>query len=296
MKTTWLHWKKNAENESRTRPMVGTLVLGGSIATLLAAVAYAAKPETRTTPVEANRAEAASIIREALDSSPASPDDARFRLVKAAEEAAKRLGTDSLIAQDLLRAAEQAKQSNSDVPTVRKAFEKAHQTLTFQPLMEAELPRGYPVPGPLGEIRVKQYPAYRMAVSKSGSSAFWSLFSHIKRHDIAMTAPVEMSYGKADESKPSEQSMAFLYGDPDMGQTGPDGNVEVVDAEPVTVVSIGLNGSRSETRIEQARDQLLNWLAESSQYEVVGPMRVLGYNSPFVPRDRKYWEVQIPVR
>lgn len=296
MKTTWLHCKKDSKNKNRTGPMVSSFVLGGSIAAILAAVAYSAKPETRTTPVEANRAEAASIIREALDSSPASPDDARSRLVRAAEEAAKRLGTDSLIAQDILRAAEQAKQSNSDVPTIRKALEKAHQTLTFQPLMEAELPRGYPAPGPLGEIRIKQYPAYRMAVSESGSTAFWSLFSHIKRHDIPMTAPVEMSYGKADASRPTEQSMAFLYSDPDIGQTGSDGNVEVVDAEPVTVVSIGLNGSRSETRIEQARDQLLNWLAESSQYEVAGPMRVLGYNSPFVPRDRKYWEVQIPVR
>ena len=296
MNTAWLHWKKDVDNKSRTGPMVGTLVLGGSIATLLAAVACAAKPETRTTPVEVNRSEAASIIREALDSSPASPDDLRPRLVKAAEEAAKRLGTDSLIAQDILRAAERAKQSNTDLTAVREALEKAHQTLTFQPLMEAELPRGYPVPGPLGEIRVKQYPAYRMAVSESGSTAFWSLFGHIKRHDIAMTAPVEMSYGKADASKPTERSMAFLYGDPGMGQTGPDGNVEVVDAEPVTVISIGLNGPRSDTKIEQARDQLMSWITESSQYEVAGPMRVLGYNSPFVPRDRKYWEVQIPIR
>lgn len=296
MKTAWLHWKKDAKNKIRTGPMVSSFVVGGTIVAIIAAVVCAAKPETRTSPLESSREEAASIIREALDSSLASPDDSWSRHVKAAEEAAKRLGTDSLIAQDILRAAEQAKQSNSDVPTVRKALEKAHQTLTFQPLMEAELPRGYPAPGPLGEIRIKQYPAYRMAVSKGGTTAFWSLFSHIKRHDIPMTAPVEMSYGKADASRPTEQSMAFLYGAPDMGQTGSDGNVEVVDAEPVTVVSIGLNGSRSETRIEQARDQLLNWLAESSQYEVAGPMRVLGYNSPFVSRDRKYWEVQIPVR
>jgi hypothetical protein len=29
---------------------------------------------------------------------------------------------------------------------------------------------------------------------------------------------------------------------------------------------------------------------------VAGPMRVMGYNSPFVPRDLNFFEVQIPVK
>lgn len=33
-----------------------------------------------------------------------------------------------------------------------------------------------------------------------------------------------------------------------------------------------------------------------SQYEQSGPVRVMGYNSPFVARDRQFFEVQIPVR
>lgn len=296
MKTTWLQWGSNANEKSRKGPMLGSLILGSSIVMLLAAVAYAARPETKTLPLESNRAEAAALIRRALDADEASSTDTMTRLAEAGTQAAKLLGDSSLIAKDVLLAAKTAQQPDAEVVTVRQAMLDAHKMLTFQPLMEAELPRGYPAPGPLGEILVKEYPAYRMAVSKSGGTAFWSLFQHIKRNDIAMTAPVEMSYGDAESAKPAEQSMAFLYGEPDMGRIGMDENVEVVDAQPVTVVSIGFNGRRSEAKIEQARDQLMTWLAEHSGYEVSGPMRVLGYNSPFVPRDRQYWEVQVPVR
>lgn len=296
MKTTWMQWGSNADEKSRKGPMLGSLILGSSIVMLLAAVAYSARPEGNAVPLESNRAEAAALIRQALDSDKASATDVLTRLAEAGTRAAQLLGENSLIAKDLLRTAKAAQQPGADLAAVRQAMLEAHKMLTFQPLMEAELPRGYPAPGPLGEIRVKEYPAYRMAVSKSGGAAFWSLFQHIKRHDIAMTAPVEMSYGDAESAKPAEQSMAFLYGEPDMGQTGMDGNVEVVDAQPVTVVSIGFNGRRSEAKIEMARDQLMTWLAEHAGYEVTGTLRVLGYNSPFVPRDRQYWEVQVPVR
>ncbi len=296
MKTTWLQWGSNADEKSRKGPMLGSLILGSSIVMLLAAVAYSARPEANAVPLESNRAEAAAMIRQALDSDEAPASDVLTRLTEAGMRAAQLLRDDSLIAKDLLRTAKTAQQPDADLAAVRQVMLEAHKTLTFQPLMEAELPRGYPAPGPLGEIRVKEYPAYRMAVSEGGGAAFWSLFQHIQRNDIAMTAPVEMGYGDADAAKPAEQSMAFLYGEPEMGQAGVDGNVEVVDAQPVTVVSIGFNGRRSDSKIEEARDQLTVWLAEHSGYEVSGPMRVLGYNSPFVPRDRQYWEVQLPVR
>lgn len=296
MKATWLQWGNKADDRSRFSPMIGSMILVGSIVALLAAVAYAARPDTKPAPVEANRSEAATLIRQALDTSDTAAADVKAHLAEAAKQAAKLLGGDSLIAGGLLAAAEQASQPDSDLVPVRQAFEKAHKMLTFQPLMEAELPRGFPNPGPLGEIRVKEYPAYRMAKSKSGGTAFWTLFRHIKRHEIAMTAPVEMTYGDAESTRPAEQSMAFLYGEPEMGQAGVDGNVEVVDSQPVTVVSIGLNGQRGDSVIEQARDQLMKWIAGQSEYEVAGSLRVLGYNSPFVPRDRQYWEVQVPVR
>ena len=276
--------------------MIGSLILGGSIVTLLAAVAYSARPEARTAPLEPNRAEAANLIRRALDSGEKQAGDSLTRLAEAGTRAGQLLGEDSLIAKALLQTAEQARRPDADLATTREAFLNVYKKLAFQPLIEAEMPRGYPAPGPLGEIRVKEYPAYRMAVAKGGGAAFWSLFQHIKRNEIAMTAPVEMTYGDAQSARLSEQTMAFLYGEPDMGETGMEDNVEVVDAQPVTVVSFGLNGRRADAKIQQARDQLMAWLAEHEQYEVAGPLRLLGYNSPFVPRDRQYWEVQIPIR
>ena len=276
--------------------MIGSLILGGSIVTLLAAVAHSARPETKTAPLESNRGEAANVIRRALDSDEALAVNMLAQLAEAGNRAGQLLGDDSLIGNALFEAAEQARRPGADLATTREAFLKAHKALAFQPLIEAEMPQGYPAPGPLGEIRVKEYPAYRMAVAKGGGSAFWSLFQHIKRNEIAMTAPVEMTYGDAQSDRPAEQTMAFLYGDPEMGETGMEGNVEVVDAQPVKVVSFGLNGPRADTKIQQARDQLMTWLAEHEQYEVAGPLRLLGYNSPFVPRDRQYWEVQIPIR
>jgi hypothetical protein len=47
----------------------------------------------------------------------------------------------------------------------------------------------------------------------------------------------------------------------------------------------------------QAERNLRNWLDENkSRYQQSGPVRVMGYNSPFVARDRQFFEVQIPVR
>ena len=66
-------------------------------------------------------------------------------------------------------------------------------------IREAELPDGFPDPGPAGKVIVKEYPAYRLArfaalqgQPASQNGMFWPLFQHIKRNDIAMTAPVEM--------------------------------------------------------------------------------------------------------
>ena len=59
--------------------------------------------------------------------------------------------------------------------------------LAFRPLIEAELPRGFPPPTPVGELELKQYPAYRMAQTDSASgNDFWTLFQHIKNHIIKL--------------------------------------------------------------------------------------------------------------
>ena len=149
-------------------------------------------------------------------------------------------------------------------------------------------------------MRVKTYPAYRAAVIEaeedgaSSSSLFRPLFNHIKREDIAMTAPVEMTY----DAKGRQDSMAFLYRTPDMGQTGADSEdprIQVKDIPEMTVVSIGLKGSYTHDTFETARGKLNTWLKENPGYRPIGEPRYLGYNSPFVPSWMKYGEVQLPI-
>ncbi|MHC4956514.1 MAG: fasciclin domain-containing protein, partial [Planctomycetota bacterium] len=79
---------------------------------------------------------------------------------------------------------------------------------TFKPIIEADLPEGFPAPGPVGEVSLKLYPKYR-AARANGRASFWTLFTHIKKNKIAMTAPVEMAV--SDEGGDLKQTnMAFL--------------------------------------------------------------------------------------
>jgi hypothetical protein len=112
-----------------------------------------------------------------------------------------------------------------------------------------------------------------------------------------MTAPVELGYQTSEGESPRESSMAFLYGDPQLGAAGNQDGVEVIDVPAMTVVSLGMRGGRDASRIAEAQDRLQAWLDEHADaYAADGELRVLAYNSPFVPRDRRYFEVQIPIR
>lgn len=165
----------------------------------------------------------------------------------------------------------------------------------FQPIKEAAMPQGFPDYTPVGQIEVKQYPAYRKA-SAAGTAGFWTLFQHIRQNSVKMTAPVEMDFGDPTAETPQQRRMAFLYETPDQGNTGTQGNVEVSDVSAATVVSIGCRGRRTSGAIAEAQSQLLTFLEENKDaYTAVGPMRVMGYNSPFVPQDKNFFEVQIPV-
>ncbi len=170
---------------------------------------------------------------------------------------------------------------------------------------EAALPAGYPEPGPVGEVMIKTYPASRVAMVQAsemgGASAngmFRPLFNHISNQKIAMTSPVLMGYDNPDrqmESRPV--SMAFVYKDMQVGHTGPDGNVRVVDVPALTVVSVGVRGSYNEDHFQKGLEQLRAWLAQQGgKYEASGPPRYLAYNSPFVPWFLKYGEVQVPLQ
>jgi len=166
----------------------------------------------------------------------------------------------------------------------------------FRPTIEAEMPAGFPQYTPVREVQIKRYPSYRKAqADASAGGAFWALFSHIKRNEIAMTAPVEMTC--ADGDRDNQGTMAFLYGRADLGQPGRQGSVEVVDVPPMVVVSTGVRGPRTRESVAEAHERLKAWLeANREHYSADGQLRVMAYNSPFVPRNRNYFEVEIPIR
>ncbi len=224
-------------------------------------------------------------------------DAVRQRLGEALSAAAETLPETSYVA-DRLRSLKERLQDADESPAILEntvaVVRSIVRDLRFAPRAEADLPEGFPAPTPVGEVEVKEYPVYRAAVTENGSAAFWRLFSHIKKNGVEMTAPVEMRYG-SDGRRPA--SMAFLYEGPNQGQTGEDGAVTVRDEPARVVVSTGVRGSRTDAGLEKAKARVNEWLSKhADHYQQDGPGRILGYNSPFVPRDSTYWEYQVPVR
>ncbi|NBS88645.1 hypothetical protein EBS67_01360 [bacterium] len=171
--------------------------------------------------------------------------------------------------------------------------------LTFKPKVEAPVPAGFPAPTPVGVVEIKKLPVYRMAKVNNGGAGgnnFFTLFNHIKKNNIEMTAPVEMTMTEKN-GKYTESSMAFLYQETSLGKVGPQGNVAVLDTTECTVVSVGMRGSPSSENIESARRWLLEKIKNSPEaYEIAGELKVMGYNSPFMPEKLRYYEVQLPLK
>jgi hypothetical protein len=115
---------------------------------------------------------------------------------------------------------------------------------------EAPLPKGWPNPGPYNEVAEKEYPKYRAAITKGSSGlSFWTLFGHIKKKDIPMTAPVEMKMEEKD-GKMEKVNMAFLYQNTEVGKTGADGkSIEVKDVEKSKAFSYAWMGNDSSDQI-----------------------------------------------
>jgi hypothetical protein len=158
---------------------------------------------------------------------------------------------------------------------------------------EAPLPQGWPHPGPYDRVTEKKYPAYRAAFTngKGQTGAFWTLFTHIKKHDIPMTAPVEMAIEADDDGDVSRNSMAFLYQNGKVGAAGKDGpSVEVRDVPAATVLSYTWQGTDSKENISKAKSALEAQLSERDQ-KATG-FRLLGYNGPGTPRIKATWELQ----
>jgi len=177
--------------------------------------------------------------------------------------------------------------------------------------IETPLPEGYPAPTPPEMIELKTYPAVRRAeCSGKGASdmgmvrSFFPLFNHIKKRKIEMTSPVEMEYRRGDGDKPlaevpladGDWTVSFLYRKPDMGQAGNDGQVKVVDAPEMVVVSIGMKGGYGSGVVQPGLEALQKWFAGQDAWEPAGDPRSLMYNGPGAPFAHQWMEVQVPVR
>lgn len=178
-------------------------------------------------------------------------------------------------------------------------------------MVTTKLPEGYPRPTPFGAIELKGYPTVRRAEvsgdgsgTRRGGGGFWPLFRHISERDIAMTAPVEMDlpgWSAKNGSDAQAWTMSFLYEKPDLGPTGDaGGRVTVVDADPMVVIAIGLQGGYYSDGpagevYDEALETLEEWVASHGGWEQAGPPRTLAYNGPMVPAPFRWGEVQIPV-
>lgn len=162
---------------------------------------------------------------------------------------------------------------------------------------EAQLPEGWPEPGPYNEVVLKKYPAYRAAFTseENDRGAFMKLFMHIKAKDIPMTAPVEMPVDPKGDGEMNQTGMAFLYQNTEVGQKGPDGKeIEVRDIPAKKVLTFAWMGSDSEENRREARLELE--VALIAKNLTPKSFRLLGYNGPGTPDSKKTWELQAIVK
>jgi hypothetical protein len=227
----------------------------------------------------------------------------RLDLLKAASEKTLASCKENFMVRDILSKAAQASAKLQDftkqADTLRAALLETLVILTFKPKVEAPVPAGFPAPTPVGVVEIKKLPVYRMAkVANSGlgGNNFFTLFNHIKKNKIEMTAPVEMTMAEKN-GKYTESSMAFLYQETTLGKVGPQGNIAVLDTKECMVASIGMRGSPSSENIESAKRWLIEKIKNDPEaYEIAGELKVMGYNSPFMPEKLRYYEVQLPLK
>lgn len=158
-------------------------------------------------------------------------------------------------------------------------------------LSESPLPEGWPEPGPFDQVTLKKYPAYRAAFTTDDrpNGGFMTLFRHIKNNDIPMTAPVEMKLDADEKESPDMEQMGFLYQNQSVGKTGADGEeIEVRDVPAAEAISYAWQGPRS--NVAMARTAVDAELTKRNRK--AKSYRLLGYNSPFVPRAKQTHELQ----
>lgn len=174
---------------------------------------------------------------------------------------------------------------------------------------DAKLPEGWPGGTEPGKIEIKSYPAYRSAVAQAKNTSqaadgvlFFSLFNHISRKGVEMTAPVVNTYSDpkmVDSSKAmGDMTMEFLYPSTKVGEAGKGvGAVKVVDHPAQTFVCLGIQGDMEAKVMQESHEKLKAWLeAHKSEWVEDGLPRRLGYHGPMTPRNQRLWELQLPVK
>ena len=226
----------------------------------------------------------------------------RLDLLKAASDKILASCKDNMMVRDILSKATKDVSKIEDIAkqadTLRAALLEALVILTFKPKVEAPVPAGFPAPTPVGVVEIKKLPIYRMAKvnNTGGGNNFFTLFNHIKKNNIEMTAPVEMTMAEKN-GKYTESSMAFLYQETTLGKVGPQGNIAVLDTKECMVASIGMRGSPTAEAIESAKRWLIEKIKTAPEaYEIEGELKVMGYNSPFMPEKLRYYEVQLQLK
>jgi hypothetical protein len=249
------------------------------------------------------RKEAAASLTRTLDvADSASDPEKEMSLFRSAAAKVRKMAPANVFVADIFQKIEQVQDSDSRklAKQWRTALIEARDLLEFELVEESPLPEGFPGPTPVGEIRLQEYPEYRLArteITLLEGSAFFTLFNHIKERDIEMTAPVEMTYGAEGKTAKTKRAMSFMYRNTRQGQPGTAGEVDVVDIPPQLAISIGIRGNATKERVVDGQRRLEEWVKEHrDEYEVAGPLRVMGYNSPFIPEKKQFAEIQIPVR
>ncbi len=176
---------------------------------------------------------------------------------------------------------------------------------------DSPLPEGWPDATIPGKIEIKNYPAYRSAVAeakgasvRSDTGLFFSLFNHISRSHIEMTAPVVNTYLSPTMIETprgkGEMTMEFLYRSTHQGEAGKGvGTVVVKDHPAQSFVCLGLVGRMDESTLRDGVNKLHVWLDKEEhkkQWIEAGPARRLGYHGPMTPTADRRWEVQIPIK
>lgn len=285
----------------------------GAVAVGIAVIAGAEAPGAADdAPTALTRAAAAEVLKKGLEEADrAEAPGEKVEILRRAAEAASKGRPENILAVEALRGPAESPESDAGqlAEGWRRAIGDAVEILEFEILKESPLPEGFPDPPPLGEITIQKYPVYRSARAEirdaGDNGAFMRLFGHITTKGISMTVPVEMNYapdegqgeGEAKEGKEGSRkvAMSFLYESTKQGTLGGD-QVKVQDVGELTTVTLGLRGTATDERVEEAKGRLEAWLAShADEYRASGPVRTLIYNSPYAPEKRKFFEVQFPI-